>query len=71
MKHETLIYVVIGSAIVGVAYYLWKQEQAAPAASASTSTSGAVLGGLLGGIVGGLGGAVSGLGLGSAAANDY
>lgn len=40
MKHETFIYIIIGSAVVGVAYYLWKQEQVS-----STSSSGGILSG--------------------------
>ena len=50
MKHETTIYLIIGSAVVGIAYYLWKQEQAPPAQTSSifstiTNTAGNALSG--------------------------
>lgn len=35
MKEQTLVYIVIGSAVIGVAYYLWKQEQAPPPQTSS------------------------------------
>ena len=54
MKHDTLIYIVIGSAIIGVAYYLWKQEQAPPptASGGFGTTANTALGYILGGAVG-------------------
>jgi hypothetical protein len=55
MNQKLVIYIIVGAAATGIAYYLWKQEQAtaAPAASSGLGTAGnTALGYVLGGAVG-------------------
>ena len=53
MNHDTLIFIIIGAAVTGAAYFLWKQEQA-PNDESGLGFVETLAGGSLGSAVGGV-----------------